>query len=62
MNNELSILLEDAIDNYNEQVCEDDRLYWWDILNEISDLTDDEEVLRVIMAIDNETVKLKAGA
>ena len=62
MNNELSILLEDAIDNYNEQVNEDNRLYWWDIINEMTDLTDDEQVLRVIMAIENETVKLKAGA
>lgn len=62
MNNELSILLEDAIDNYNEKVNEDDRLYWWDILNEINDLTDDEEVLRVIVAIENETSRLKAGA
>lgn len=61
MNNELSILLEDAIDNYNEEVCEDNRLYWWDILNEMSDLTDDEQVLRVIVAIENETEKLKAG-
>ena len=62
MNNELSILLEDAIDNYNEEVNEDDRLYWWDILNEINDLTDDEQVLRVIVEIENETSRLKAGA
>ncbi len=62
MNNELSILLDDAIDNYNEQVDEDNRLYWWDILNEINDLTDDEEILQIITTIENETVKRKAGA
>ena len=62
MNNELSILLDDAIDNYNEQVDEDNRLYWWDILNEINDLTDDEEILQIIKTIEDETVKVKAGA
>ena len=62
MNNELSILLDDAIDNYNEQVNEDDRLYWWDILNEMNDLTDDDEVMQVIRMIENQTIRLKAGA
>ena len=62
MNNELTILLDNAIDNYNEQVDEDNRLYWWDILNEMNNLTDDKEVLRVIRTIENETAKLQTGA
>lgn len=62
MNNKLSILLEDAIDEYNEEVSECGRIYRWDILNEMNDLTDDHEVFKVITAIVYETVKLKAGA
>ncbi len=62
MNNKLSILLDDAIDEYNERVCEDNRIYLWDILNEMDDLTNDKEVLRVITEIVYKTVTLKAGA
>lgn len=58
MNPELAIALEDAIDNYNEEVCEHCYLYWWDVINNIWDLTDDEAVIRVIMAIERETEKL----
>ena len=58
MNLTLAQALEDAIDNYNEEVNEDGRIYWWDILNEMHDLTDDDEVLRVIMAIERETEKM----
>ena len=62
MNIELSHELEEAIDNYNETVCEDERIYWWDVLNEINDLTDDEEVLQVIQEIENRTSRMAAGA
>lgn len=59
MNKELAALLQDAIDNYNEEVLEEDLyLYWWDILNEIRDLTDDEEVLAIIIDIERETDRL----
>lgn len=57
---ELCAMLEDAIDNYNETVCEDERIYWWDVLNEINDLTDDEEVMQVILDIESRTKKQKA--
>lgn len=59
MNKELEILLDEAIDNYNEEVNEDQHLWWWDVLNEIHDLSDDDEVMRVIIAIEKETEKLQ---
>lgn len=59
MNKELEVLLDEAIDNYNEQVSEDQHLWWWDVLNSMKDLTDDEEVIRTIMAIENATEKLQ---
>lgn len=59
MNKELAALLQDAIDNYNEEVLEEDLyLYWWDILNEIRDLTNDDEVLAIIIDIERETDRL----
>lgn len=58
MNKELEIALDEAIDAYNELVSEDEHLWWWDVLNEIKDLTDDEEVIRVIIRIERETEKL----
>ena len=62
MNTELSHELEEAIDIYNDGVDEDDRIYWWDVLNEMNDLTDDAEVLRVIEMIKAETEKTMARA
>lgn len=62
MNTALAQELEYAIDKYNDEVEEDMYLYWWDVLNEMTDLTDDKQVLRTIMAIENETEKIKAGA
>ena len=59
MNKELEILLDEAIDNYNEEVNEDQHLWWWDVLNEIKDLSDDDEVIRVIISIEKETEKLQ---
>lgn len=59
MNKELEILLDEAIDNYNEEVNEDQHLWWWDVLNEIRDLSDDDEVLRVIIGIEKATEKLQ---
>lgn len=58
MNENLAVMLEDAIDNYNDMVCEDDYLYWWDVINEMDDMTDDEEVLEIISQIDREREKL----
>lgn len=57
MNIELSHELEEAIDIYNDGADEDERIYWWDILNEMNDLTDDAEVIRVIELIKAETEK-----
>lgn len=59
MNKELEILLDEAIDSYNEEVNEEQHLWWWDVLNEIKDLSDDDEVMRVIIGIEKETEKLQ---
>lgn len=59
MNKELEILLDEAIDSYNEEVSEDQHLWWWDVLNEIRDLSDDDEVIRVIIGIEKATEKLQ---
>ena len=58
MNMELAQELEYAIDRYNDEVEEDSYIYWWDVLNEIADMTDDEEVIRTIIAIDRATEQL----
>ncbi len=60
MNTELEIALDEAIDAYNEEVNEDARLWWWDVLNELHDLSDDEEVIRMIIRIERETEKLQS--
>lgn len=59
MNKELENALDEAIDNYNEEVNEDQHLWWWDVLNEIKDLSDDDEVIRVIIGIEKATEKLQ---
>lgn len=58
MNENLAVMLEDAIDNYNDMVCEDEYLYWWDVINEMDDMTDDAEVMEIISQIDREREKL----
>ena len=60
MNKELEIALDEAIDAYNEEVNEDARLWWWDVLNELHDLSDDDEVIRMIIRIERETEKLQS--
>ena len=60
MNKDLEIALDDAIDTYNEYVSEEQHLWWWDVLNEIRDLSDDDEVLRVIIGIEKEIEKLQS--
>lgn len=60
MNLELAEQLELAIDRYNDEVEEAEYLYWWDVVNEIRDWSDDLEVIRTIIAIDHETNKLMA--
>jgi hypothetical protein len=62
MNTEISHELEEAIDIYNDGVDEDERIYWWDVLNEMNDLTDDAEVIRVIELIKAEAEKTMARA
>lgn len=62
MNKELEILLDEAIDNYNEQVSEDQHLWWWDVLNSINDLSNDEDVIRTIIGIEKATEKLQRKA
>lgn len=58
MNENIAVMLEDAIDNYNDMVCEDEYLFWWDVINEMNDMTDDEEVMEIISQIVSETEKL----
>lgn len=58
MNLELAEQLEIAIDRYNDEVEEDNYIYWWDVVNEIRDWSDDLEVIRTIIGIDHETNKL----
>lgn len=60
MNMRLAGELELAIDRYNDEVEETEYIYWWDVVNEISDWSDDLEVIRTIIAIDCETNKLKS--
>lgn len=60
MNMRLAGELELAIDRYNDEVKETEYIYWWDVVNEISDWSDDLEVIRTIIAIDCETNKLKS--
>lgn len=59
MNKELEILLDEAIDNYNELVSEAEHLWWWDVLNSINDLSNDEDVIRTIIGIEKLTEKLQ---
>jgi hypothetical protein len=59
MNKELEVLLDEAIDAYNEEVSEDQHLWWLDVLNEIRDASDDDEVIRVIIGIEKATEKLQ---
>lgn len=58
MNNELCRLLNEAVENHNDYADDSNFLYWWDVLNEIEDMTDDEEVMDLIARIDRETEKL----
>lgn len=60
MNMELAHELEEAIDIYNDGVEEENHIFWWDILNEMNDLTDDAEVIRVIELIKAEIEKTMA--
>ena len=59
MNNELCRLLNEAVENHNDYADDDNFLYWWDVLNEIEDMTDDEEVMDLISQIDRETERMK---
>lgn len=59
MNKELEAVLNDAIDAYNEEVMEAEYIWWWDVINNIKDLTDDDEVIRIIIAIERMTEKLQ---
>ena len=59
MNRTLAEELELVIDRYNDEVEEDNYIYWWDIINEMRDMTDDEEVIRTIIAIERETERLQ---
>lgn len=59
MNNELCRLLNEAVENHNDYADDDNFLYWWDVLNEIEDMTDDAEVMDMIARIDRETERMK---
>lgn len=58
MNKELCRLLNEAVENHNDYADDDNFLYWWDVLNEIEDMTDDAEVMELISSIQTETEKL----
>lgn len=59
MNNELCRLLNEAVENHNDYADDSNFLYWWDVLNEIEDMTDDAEVMDLIARIDRETERMK---
>lgn len=59
MNNELCRLLNEAVENHNDYADDENFLYWWDVLNEIEDMTDDVEVMDMIARIDRETERMK---
>ena len=59
MNNELCRLLNEAVENHNDYAEDSNFLYWWDVLNEIEDMTDDAEVMDLIARIDRETERMK---
>ena len=59
MNSELCRLLNEAVENHNDYADDSNFLYWWDVLNEIEDMTDDEEVMDLIARIDRETERMK---
>ena len=59
MNNELCRLLNEAVENHNDYAEDENFLYWWDVLNEIEDMTDDVEVMDMIARIDRETERMK---
>ena len=59
MNNELCRLLNEAVENHNDYADDDNFLYWWDVLNEIEDMTDYAEVMDLIARIDRETERMK---
>ena len=65
MNKELCRLLNEAVENHNDYADESSFLYWWDVLNEIEDMTDDEAVMELIARIENNTERMmieEAGA
>jgi hypothetical protein len=51
--------LNEAVENHNDYADDDNFLYWWDVLNEIEDMTDDAEVMDLIARIDRETERMK---
>lgn len=60
MEKELCRLLNEAIETYNDYADEHEQLYWWDILNEIADMTDEDEVMRIILRIERAAEGLMA--
>ena len=54
MKPELCRLLNEAIETYNDYADEHEQIYWWDILNEIADMTDEDEVMRIIVRIEKQ--------
>lgn len=60
MNMELARALNEAIDSYNDEVEPNEYIYWWDVINELRDISDDEEVFDLIVAIERQADKLKA--
>ena len=51
--------MNEAVENHNDYADDSNFLYWWDVLNEIEDMTDDEEVMDLIARIDRETERMK---
>lgn len=58
MNMELCRALNEAVEIHNDYADEHNQIYWWDVLNEITDMTDEDEVTRIIIRIERETEML----
>lgn len=58
MNMELARLLEETIDRHNEVADKNEHIYWWDVLRDMRDMSDDEEVFDMIVQIERRTDKL----
>ena len=43
--------LAEAVETFNKNNCEDDHIDYWEVVDEISDTTDEKEVMKMIKTI-----------